>query len=786
MGLRRLGGPIEPGNYGYFQVIITAPETPGRYDFAARMVELPGDFFGERLIASITVQGQQRQWDCSYQGGLPEFMVAGTTETVTVDIKNEGTRGWPSGNWFCLYSRDDLGEGDFEFWGPASTCAGMPYTVPHHGGTASLTFDITAPNGEGTYQFLRQINDQRSYEGVGIFDLDDHCVDETIEVVGPQYALWNEPASNYVSAMHPGETRIFTFVMDNVGTMTWPGDKSITLYSQSTPRSKWGFVHDQLEVETSPGGSATFTMRITAPQELGDHEFRYQLRDLAGGGYFGEPVLFTMTVDENVVPQYDAVIVAQSIPDTMNPGEDAEFRITVRNTGFADWDSSSFGLRSRNSPASLWRRTLGKLDHCLPVAALGGECEVTIDARAPAAPGTYLSQWQMIDQTGISWFGEWAISTVLVAQCGNGTLENDEVCDDGNALDGDGCSATCTIEPTWIDLAVDSSDRTFIGAMVNKQLSNVLLADVTGDGVPDLIASEMVNFLIDGKGRNQAGRVVVWDGASDLIDGSMTTSPDGSIIEIIGADTHDRIGGTQDGRIAVADVTGDGIDDLIFSTPSADGPDNSRSNGGEVHVMLGGATLTGQIDMQAPGAALGATFYGAAENDGIILLDAGDVNGDGIADLIMGVPGDDTNGVNAGGAIIAWGGGDLADRVDIDLGERPDYPRILGPTAGEKWGRIGRCGDIIGGGDKDILVGNHEHVVNGMSKAGAAWALAGPFGAGEVRDLAAGQYDARWLGGSIGERMGDFVAIGNVRGDATLDAVISVRRLPDPGKLPRG
>jgi len=30
--------------------------------------------------------------------------------------------------------------------------------------------------------------------------------------------------------------------------------------------------------------------------------------------------------------------------------------------------------------------------------------------------------------------------------CGNGTLEGDETCDDGNTADGDGCSATCTVE----------------------------------------------------------------------------------------------------------------------------------------------------------------------------------------------------------------------------------------------------------------------------------------------------------------------------------------------------
>ena len=39
-----------------------------------------------------------------------------------------------------------------------------------------------------------------------------------------------------------------------------------------------------------------------------------------------------------------------------------------------------------------------------------------------------------------------ATCRTLVVVCGNGQLEADEGCDDGNLLDGDGCSASCTPE----------------------------------------------------------------------------------------------------------------------------------------------------------------------------------------------------------------------------------------------------------------------------------------------------------------------------------------------------
>ena len=44
----------------------------------------------------------------------------------------------------------------------------------------------------------------------------------------------------------------------------------------------------------------------------------------------------------------------------------------------------------------------------------------------------------------------------LVAECGNGVIEMDEDCDDGNIFDGDGCSSTCQVEIGW-ECGLDAS-----------------------------------------------------------------------------------------------------------------------------------------------------------------------------------------------------------------------------------------------------------------------------------------------------------------------------------------
>ena len=46
--------------------------------------------------------------------------------------------------------------------------------------------------------------------------------------------------------------------------------------------------------------------------------------------------------------------------------------------------------------------------------------------------------------------GTWPVPVraQIVPDCGNGILEDPEACDDGNQVDGDCCSANCTIEPS--------------------------------------------------------------------------------------------------------------------------------------------------------------------------------------------------------------------------------------------------------------------------------------------------------------------------------------------------
>ena len=167
------------------------------------------------------------------------------------------------------------------------------------------------------------------------------------------------------------------------------------------------------------------------------------------------------------------------------------------------------------------------------------------------------------------------------------------------------------------------------------------VGDVNGDGVPDLI----VGIQGDDNNGNGSGSARVFSGA----DGSILYTFNGDPPINILADLF----GT--GASSAGDVNDDGFDDLIVATP---GDDNNGFNSGNVRVFSGAdGSIIYNIDGNA-GDIFGTSASGA-----------GDVNGDGVADFIVGAL---NNGGNDGGyatlyvsEVIILGDCDLGGEVNL-------------------------------------------------------------------------------------------------------------------------
>jgi hypothetical protein len=94
---------------------------------------------------------------------------------------------------------------------------------------------------------------------------------------------------------------------------------------------------------------------------------------------------------------------------------------------------------------------------------------------------------------------------------------------------------------------------------------------------------------------------------------------------------------------SAGDINGDGFDDLIIGAPGADGWNNTTDEAGESYVVFGKADGWGAtIDLASIAAGAGGfAIYGQDRRDssGFSVASAGDINGDGFADLIIGAYG---------------------------------------------------------------------------------------------------------------------------------------------------
>ncbi|NBB16342.1 hypothetical protein GVN21_13330 [Caulobacter sp. SLTY] len=314
------------------------------------------------------------------------------------------------------------------------------------------------------------------------------------------------------------------------------------------------------------------------------------------------------------------------------------------------------------------------------------------------------------------------------------------------------------------------------GAALGDQnaVSVASAGDINGDGFDDLIIGAP-GFDPGGMYNAGAGYVVFGKATGFAADFNLSSLNGANGFRINGFLHDDQVGWSV---ASAGDINGDGIDDLIIGAPLADVAWNS----GASYVVFGrSAGFTAEINLSQLNGSNGFRVFSPAEHDrlGNSVASAGDVNGDGIGDLIIGSWYADPNGANSGASYVVFGKSTpFASNLSPQGLNGANGFRISGAAAGDRSGySVASAGDINGDGIDDMIIGARFADANGAD-AGAAYVVFG-------RAIFAANLDLSALNGTSGFRIrGPFsyagagasvAAAGDVNGDGFDDVIIATR-----------
>ena len=158
---------------------------------------------------------------------------------------------------------------------------------------------------------------------------------------------------------------------------------------------------------------------------------------------------------------------------------------------------------------------------------------------------------------------------------------------------------------------------------------------------------------------------------------------------------------------SAGDVNGDGFDDLIIGAPDAD----RITLRGQLRGVRAGGWLCRQDRAFRSGwnERLPDQRRGGIHT-GVSVASAGDVNGDGFDDLIIGATNADPNGTGSGASYVVFGqAGGFAANVELSDLDGTNGFQINGEAAGDYSGlSVASAGDVNGDGFDDLIIGAHE------------------------------------------------------------------------------
>ncbi|MBU1622222.1 MAG: integrin alpha [Nanoarchaeota archaeon] len=320
-----------------------------------------------------------------------------------------------------------------------------------------------------------------------------------------------------------------------------------------------------------------------------------------------------------------------------------------------------------------------------------------------------------------------------------------------------------------MDRNLSTANASFIGEDAADRGGVVVsgAGDVNGDGYDDFL----IGAYLDDDGGSGAGQtyLILGQAGGWTMDRDLSTAN----ASFWGEDASDYSGYSVSGA---GDVNNDGYDDFLIG---AYGDEDGGSNAGQTYLILGRPTADWSMDVDLSTA--NASFIGEDDSDrsGWSVSGAGDVNGDGYDDFLIGAKNDDDGGSDAGQTYLILGcnnnsgiyGGSCWLKQDMDLSNA--NASFIGEDADDYSGySVSGAGDVNNDGYDDFLIGAFGDEDGGGSYAGQTYLILGQVD-GWSMDVDLSTANASFIGEDVSDYSGFSVSdAGDVDGDGYDDFLI--------------